>query len=140
MYATGFSSPSGCRWSRMAPSPYDDASTKSIVLNIGSYNARTGVVVNIRLTSPNTLSCASPHTHWFPLTLLDWEQTCSSGLQYPRYLRISPTLVGTGTLRIASTLLGSGLIPDSSNTCPKKGTCCWENLHFTLLSVRPSLL
>ena len=147
MYATGFSSPSGCRWSSTAPSPYEDASAESIESNVGSNKARTGELVNIRFTSSNALCWASPHTHWFPLISKSQSGFVTSdrlGVSFliwftvPRNLWMSPTLVGTGTLRIAVTLPGSGLMPVSSTTYPKKGTCGWENLHFTLLRVRPS--
>ena len=41
-YVTGFNSPLDCYCRKMAPSPYDDASAESVVLNYGSNNARTG--------------------------------------------------------------------------------------------------
>ena len=63
-YATGFNSPPDWRCRKTAPTPYDDASAESVVSNFGSNNARTGVVINICLTSLNARCCAFPHIHW----------------------------------------------------------------------------
>ena len=104
------------------------------MLNCGLNNARTGVVVNIHLTSLNALCCAS-HTHWFPLTSRSWSGLVTSTrlganlliwFTVPRNLRISPTLVGTGILQIG---FDSCFIHHLS-----------QERHFTLFSVRPSVV